>query len=82
MPRTIARYAILLAMVVVGLLLCLDVLYFIRGSLEEFPTDEQMDKVRTVTAVIAVVLAVAEIGLWALFRHASATPSRRGVGEA
>jgi hypothetical protein len=67
-------------MVVVGLLLCLDVAYFARGSLEAFPTDEQEDKVRRVTAALAALLLAAELGLWFVRRHlkrgAIARPSR------
>ena len=66
--RRLGRYAILLTMAVVGLLLGVDLLYFARGSLELFPTDEQMDKIRRVTALIAVVLIVIEFGLWRLLR--------------
>ena len=58
-----------LAMVVVGLLLLLDVAYFVRGSLEWFPTDEQQDKIRRVTGAIAALLAGIEIGLWWLLRY-------------
>lgn len=69
MIRRFARYGVVLAMIAVGLLLCLDVAYFLRGSLEEFPTDEQQDKVRRVTAAIAAVLVLAEVALWSLLRH-------------
>ena len=63
------RLLVGLAMVVVGLLLLLDVAYFVRGSLEWFPTHEQQDKIRRVTGVIAVLLAGIEIGLWWLLRY-------------
>jgi hypothetical protein len=76
MVRRLARYGVLLAMIAVGLLLCLDVAYFVHGSLEEFPTEEQEDKVRRVSAVIAAILVVAEVGLWSVLRHLSAAQSR------
>ena len=78
MTRRLLRAVVLLAMVVVGLLLCLDVAYFVRGSLETFPTDEQTDKVRVVTAVLAAVLLASELGLWSVLRHLKrgATPRR------
>ena len=64
MGRQLARFALVVAMIVVGLMLCLDVVYFVRGSLEEFPTDEQQEKVRVVTAMLAVLLVAAEAVLW------------------
>jgi hypothetical protein len=52
----------------VATVLMLDVAYFLRGSLETFPTAEQQQKVQLVTGVIAVVLAAVEFGLWRLAR--------------
>ena len=63
------RLAIRLTMVAVGVLLVLDLLYFVNGSLEMFPTDEQQDKIRTLTGVVAVLLLAAEAALWALLRR-------------
>ena len=67
--RRFARIIVVLAMVVVGFLLCIDLLYFARGSLEEFPTDEDTGKMRLVTAVVAVVLLLAEVWLWLILRY-------------
>ena len=67
--RRLPRLVVVIAMVVVGLLLALDVAYFARGSLESFPTDEQQDKVRTVTTALAAVLVAAELMLWWLLRR-------------
>lgn len=69
MLRRIARYSIILALVVVGLALVLDVLYFARGSLEMLPTAEDHEKVRLVTGVLGVILASAGLGLWLLLRY-------------
>ena len=69
MARRLAKTVVLLTMAAVALLLCLDVAYFFRGSLEEFPTDEQEDKVRRVSAALAAVLVVTELVLAALLRH-------------
>lgn len=69
MIRQIASYVIVLAMVVVGLLLCLDLTWFVRGSLEWFPTEEQVDKVRHVSAVGAALLLGVELVLWSLLRR-------------
>ena len=62
------RIAVVLSMVVVGAILCLDLAYLMSGSLEEFPTAEQEDKVRRVTASIAVLLLAVEAGLWLALR--------------
>ena len=61
------RVALLLAMVIVGVVLLVDIAYLIAGSLEQFPTAEQEDKVRRVTTAIAVLLVAIETGLW--FAH-------------
>ena len=66
--RQLARSAIWMAMTIVGLLLAFAIAYFLRGSLEEFPTAEDEAKVRTVTGVLAAILAIVEIGLWSLLR--------------
>lgn len=56
--------ALTAAMIVVAALLGVDIVYFISGSLEQFPTAEQEDKVRRVTAGIAILLIVIEMALW------------------
>ena len=76
MARRVAKLAVLLAMTVAAALLFLDILYFARGSLEQFPTEEQDDKIRVVTAVIAVALIVVELGLWHLLRSLDVRQSR------
>jgi hypothetical protein len=63
------KIAIRLLMLALGVVLALDVLYLVRGSLEWFPTPEQQEKVRTVTGTIAVLLLCVEGGLWALMRR-------------
>lgn len=84
--RLLARYGLLLAMLVVAILLGLNLLYLVRGSLEQFPTDEQESKVRVVTAVLGVLLFAAEVGLWAMLRYVSrvdrGTTTRDGVPSA
>ena len=69
MGRRLARYAVLVGMLVVALVLCADVAYLITGSLEEFPTAEDESKVRVVTAVIGALLLATEAGLWLVLRH-------------
>lgn len=79
-----AKVAVVLMMIVVGLALALDILYFTGGSLELHPTDEQQDKVRIVTTTFGVIFAVVEMGLglllWRLTRKpappAASTPHR------
>ena len=38
-------------------------LYFIHGSLEAFPTEEQQEKVKLATGTISLTLITVEIGL-------------------
>ena len=59
---------------IIGILLLLAIAYFVRGSLEEFPTDEQIDKVRRVSAFGATILLVIEVGLLSLLRRLPRTP--------
>ena len=83
MAQRLARSAIVLTMTVVGVLLALFVAYFLRGSLEEFPTAEQENKVHTVTAVAAAMLLLVEIGLWSMLRRMrreSPSPSSTSPG--
>ena len=74
--RDVARYAIRLAIVLVGVVLAVDVVYFLVGSQEMFPTAEQQAKVRTVTGAIAVLLVAIEVVLWLLLRRIGAPPRR------
>lgn len=60
------RYALTAAMVLVGVLLVLDLVYLVQGSREQFPTPEQEDKVRAATAGVAVVLVGVELLLGSL----------------
>lgn len=54
-------------MVVVAGLLVLDAAYFVHGSLEMFPTEEQQSKVRLVTGCTGAVLILLEAGLSVVF---------------
>jgi hypothetical protein len=63
------KIAIRLLMLAIGVVLAIDLLYFVNGSLEMFPTAEQQEKIRTVTGAIAVLLLSVEAGLWALLRR-------------
>lgn len=58
-----------MALVVVGLLLGLDLAYFVNGSIEMYPTAEDHEKVRLVTGMIAVVLTAIGVGLAPLLQH-------------
>ena len=84
MYRRLARYTIWVTMSVVGLMLGLAIAYFVHGSLEEFPTDEQLDKVRRVAAACAAALVLVEVALWSLLRRLGrgTAPPRRSVGGA
>ncbi len=67
-PRT-ARLLTLLAVALVGVVVVLDVAYFVAGSQEMFPTAEQHEKVRIVTAAAAALLVAVEIGLCTIHRR-------------
>jgi hypothetical protein len=64
-----AKRAVVAAMGLGAIALLLDLAYLVRGSLELFPTPEQQEKVRMVTATIASLLVFTEIALWALLRR-------------
>ncbi|HEU0077869.1 MAG TPA: hypothetical protein VFQ76_09500 [Longimicrobiaceae bacterium] len=71
--QRIARAVIWLAMIVVAVALALDVLYYVNGSLETMPTEEDHQKVRTVTIFIGLMLVAAEVVLWLLLRRLGRT---------
>ncbi len=75
-----ARHAVVLAMIVIGLVLALAVAYYVHGSLEEFPGPEDHEKVRTVAGLIAVVLIAAQAILWSVLRRLG--KARRSPGAA
>ncbi len=82
MLRRIVRLAIWLAMIVVGLVLIVDVLYFVHGSLEMFPTEERQVSLRLMTGIFAVLLLSVEVGLWVLLRRLGSTSPSRGAPAA
>ena len=80
MIRRIASHAILLAMIVVEMLLGLDLMWLVRGSLEWFPTEEQESTVRHVSALIAALLLVVELVLWSLLSRVQRSADEPRIG--
>jgi hypothetical protein len=80
MLTRLAQFVLWLAIGVAGLLLLLAVAYLARGSLEQFPTDEQVTKVRIVAGTSAAILLGVEVGLWWLLRRVVRTSGRRTGG--
>jgi hypothetical protein len=76
--RSTVRLLVWVAAAVIAALLVLNAAYCWQGSLEEFPTDEQQDKVRVVTLALGFLLLMIEAGLIALAvwlrRQARAAP--------
>ena len=81
MVDRLARIAVRLVMLLLGLMLIAFLAYAIRGSLEEFPTEEDHAKVRTVSGGLASLIILAEAGLWLLLRRLDRS-SRPGDGRA
>ena len=83
MTRNFTRFALWIALTIVGSTLLVVLAYFVTGSLEQFPTDEQQNNVRVVTGVLATILVAIEIGLWTLLRHtkSSGPPGERAPRE-
>ena len=75
LPGTAARHGVASALIVAGLALAANVVYFVHGSLETFPTAERQEAARLATGAIAVLLVAVEIGLWLLFRRLGSAPS-------
>ena len=73
MTRHLTRFALWIALTVVGSTLLVVLAYFVTGSLEQFPTEEQQNTVRVVTGVLATILVAIAIALWALLRHTKST---------
>jgi len=78
----LAQLALWVALAAIGVLFVLALLYFARGSLEEFPTAEDTDKVRLVTGVGAVLLLGIELALVALLHRVTHAGCRRPVDSA
>lgn len=56
-------------MVVVGIILVLDLVYFVHGSAEMFPTETQHSDIRWITGLVAVFLFFVEAALCLLLRR-------------
>jgi hypothetical protein len=61
---------------VFALLLLLDVAYFIHGSLELFPTQEQQGKIKGIAALAGFGFALVELVILALLRRLCARTHR------
>jgi uncharacterized membrane protein required for colicin V production len=55
-------------MALLGLILAVFVAYFIHGSLELYPTEEQQEKIRVVSAFFIGIIIVAEMLLFLAVR--------------
>jgi hypothetical protein len=67
--RASARTAIRLLMLAIGLLLGVDLMYVLNGSLEQFPTGDDVGRARLTAALLGLLLVALEVGLWRLLRH-------------
>ncbi|OOG39733.1 hypothetical protein B0B52_13925 [Polaromonas sp. A23] len=56
-------------MAIVAIILALDLVYFVQGSLEMFPTGERQSGIREVTGLAAVMLCLVELALLLLLRR-------------
>lgn len=57
------------AMAIIAIILALDLVYFVQGSLEMFPTEEKQSGIRQVTGLAAAMLCLVEAVLWLLLRR-------------
>lgn len=57
------------AMVIGAIILALDLVYFVQGSLETFPAEEKQSGIREVTGFVAVMLCLVEAALGLLLRR-------------
>lgn len=58
--KTMTKVFLWLLLVALAVPMILFAAYFVHGSLEEFPTDEQQDKVRVVSGIGFLVFASLE----------------------
>ena len=49
--------------VFVSLILLISIIYYFNGSLEMYPTEEQIEKVKIVSAVIGIISLISDIFL-------------------
>lgn len=57
------------AIAFVAIVLALDLMYFVQGSQEMFPTEEKQSGIREVTGFAAVMLCLVEFALFLLLRR-------------
>lgn len=63
-----SMYVVLLAIIIIAALMIIDVTYFLSGSFELYPTEEQERNVKLVTGMIFFVLFIIEAILVVLNR--------------
>lgn len=56
-------------MAIVAIILAFNLVYFVSGSVEMFPTGERQSGVREVTGTAAVALCLVEAVLWRLLQR-------------
>ena len=47
----------------ISLILLISIIYYFNGSLEMYPTEEQIEKVKIVSAVIGIISLISDIFL-------------------
>ena len=62
------KWAVLVGIIMVSALIILNISYFLNGSLELYPAEEQERKVKLVTGIILFALFIIEAILVILYR--------------
>ena len=65
------KWTLLITIIIIGLLIIVDVSYFLSGSFDLYPTEEQENKVKLVAAVIFLILLIIEAILVKFYRKAN-----------
>ncbi|NOS74443.1 MAG: hypothetical protein HOP36_07875 [Methyloglobulus sp.] len=61
-------YVVWAGLALVAVLLILDLIYFVHGSFEMFPTEERQSAIRLTTGILAVMFTLVEVCLLLMLR--------------
>lgn len=61
MAHKLVMYVVWAGLALVAVLLILDLIYFVHGSFEMFPTEERQSGIRLTTGILAVMFTLVEV---------------------
>jgi magnesium-transporting ATPase (P-type) len=65
----LSKWIITITMILIFIFIIAFALYFFHGSLEMYPTEEQQDKIHSITSLIIVALIIIEAVLFFAYKR-------------